>query len=240
MGQVPQKTGLDYLVIGNGRMARHFCNYLSLSNIPYTTWNRNEPLAELSLKLKSCTYYFVLISDQAIADFLSSLKLSSDQIGFHFSGALEIDGLISCHPLMTFSQELYDLETYQKIPFMFTNANWNFQKIFPQLKNKSFHIPLEQKAFYHTLCVMAANFPQILWEKVNSEFRKMNLPSEALESYLQQTVKNFLLNPDKSLTGPLARRDEITISKNLKSLEGDSYQIIYQAFIETFKKEGRL
>lgn len=245
MGQVPQKRSSNYLIIGNGRMACHFAHYLSLKAIPFEQWHRKTPLSDLEGKLQNNSVIFLLINDAALEEFYQAHPSLQQKTVVHFSGALEIPGLISAHPLMTFTPQLYDLALYEKLSFVMTDKKWSFKKIIPELENASYYIEPQHKAYYHALCVLGGNFPQILWQKLFNGLQELELPASMAELYLKKVLENFLQNPQGALTGPLARRDVKTIESNLDSLEEDPFQNIYQSFadlfeIEILKKEGDL
>ena len=69
-------------------------------------------------------------------------------------------------------------------------------------------------------------------------FEELGLPADMLSPYLGQVVRNFVDTPDTALTGPLVRGDWQTIERNLQSLEGDSLQPLYRAFLEHWNAEG--
>ncbi|MCB0349509.1 MAG: DUF2520 domain-containing protein, partial [Bdellovibrionales bacterium] len=131
--------------------------------------------------------------------------------------------------LMTFSKDLYDLETYKKIPLAFDFSKTLYNDILSYLPNPSWYISPEKKAKYHALCVMSGNFPQILWQNIESEISQMGCPTEGWKNYILQSTMNFLNHSD-SLTGPLARNDFHTIQNNIKSLDKTKLQDLYKAF----------
>ncbi len=66
MRQVPK-----YLIIGNGRVARHFCHYFSLLKIKqYSQWDRSQPLSRLHELTTDATHILLLIKDSAIEPFI--------------------------------------------------------------------------------------------------------------------------------------------------------------------------
>ena len=71
MRQVPQKNK-KYLVLGNGKMARHISTYFDLLGIPYYSWFRSSG-ENINNKLLSSEKVLVAISDDAITKFTSSL-----------------------------------------------------------------------------------------------------------------------------------------------------------------------
>jgi predicted short-subunit dehydrogenase-like oxidoreductase (DUF2520 family) len=139
------------------------------------------------------------------------------------------------HPLMTFADQLYDLETYQSMPFM-VEPGHDFGEMFPTLSNPHFAINVEDKAHYHALCVMAGNFSQVMWKGISDRFeQQLNLPAESLHPYLKQVAGNFVQAPASALTGPLVRNDQQTIERNIQSLDGDPLQDLYRAFVRFYQ-----
>lgn len=232
MRQVPK-----YLIIGNGRVARHFSHYLKLLNLSFQNWSRdNNTRDELMVLVKNCSHVLLLISDGAIKDFIDDNQyLLSAEYLIHFSGCLTLENCFGAHPLMTFGHDLYDKENYIAMPFILEESGPNFSVLLPGLPNKNFQIPKQMKPLYHALCVIGGNFTCLLWQKFFTELEnKFNLPKEIVYPYLDTVVENLKHSSANALTGPLARRDYKTIAANLESLSGDPYQKIYQAFVEAY------
>lgn len=233
MRQVP-----EYAIIGAGRMARHFRQYLHLLNIPYQQWSRKVDPAHTQLEaiIDRCNPIVILIQDGAIESFISTHPFLLDKTLVHFSGSLHTELAHSAHPLMTFSSELYSLDAYQKIPFVIENNRLSMNDLLPGLNNPSFKISSELKAFYHAMCVIGGNFTAILWQKFFTELETVfKIPKEAAYPYLNQVCVNLQKNLAEALTGPLVRKDEITIKANLQALENDPFQKVYQAFLGVTK-----
>lgn len=232
MGQVP-----TYAIIGNGRMARHMCHYLSLLNIPHQQWSRQSS-ASLEASVSDCHHVLLLISDQAIEPFIQAHACLKDKCLVHFSGALTTRLAHAAHPLMTFSESLYRQEDYRKVVFVIEHKGPEFSKLCPGLPNQSYSIPVSQKPLYHSLCVLSGNFTTILWQKVFHEFEeKLQLPREVLYPYLEKTMQNLMSGRQDVLTGPIARNDTTTIDANITALTDDPFQQVYQAIVEAYKEE---
>lgn len=153
----------------------------------------------------------------------------------HFSGALVTKKAFGAHPLMTFGPELYTLEKYLAIPFVVDAKAPPFGALLPGLHNPSVRLSPQKKAKYHALCVMAGNFSCILWQKLfDSLADEFRIPPHTADMYLRQQTENLLGDYKNALTGPLARGDQDTIKKNLKSLEGDAFHAVYSAFIKAY------
>lgn len=226
-----------YLIIGDGRMAEHFSHYLELLNIPFDSWNKKTAPELLQSRAETATHILILISDSQIEPFYQAhLKHLQNKTLLHFSGALEIPGLIGIHPLMTFGFDLYDLPTYKKIHFV-TSSDKPINVLLPGLHNSCHMIAPDRKALYHGLCVFSGNFTTLLWQETFKEFQKMGLPNSALVPYLEQIVSNLKAHPESALTGPLARKDALTVSRHLQALQGHAGQKIYSAFVQTYFPE---
>ena len=236
MGQVPASTA--YLIAGGGRMARHFAHYLDLESIPFTTWTRSEGAAALQSKAEMASRVLLLISDDAIEAFHSEHSYLHRRTCVHFSGARSFPRIYGAHPLMTFSERLYDLETYRSIPFVVERGRPPMAELLPGLVNPAFAIDAATKPLYHALCAMAGNFSVLLWEKAFRDFEEnLGLPKEALIPYLRQISDNLTLSdPEESvLTGPLKRNDARTIERHLTVLKDDAYADVYRAFVHAYQ-----
>jgi len=222
-----------YLIVGDGRLATHFKHYFTLSNIPFLSWSRNEASDEKFYALaQKSPRILLLINDASIEPFIKTHPGLENKIWIHCSGSLNSTLAQSAHPLCTFGETLYTLETYRKIPFITEEHGTPFSILLPDLKNKHFAISHDKKAMYHSFCVMAGNFTTILWQNAFRQFEdKIGLPKEVLFPYLQQTVQNLISNPDAALTGPISRGDTQTILRNLDSLQNLPEQSLYYAFL---------
>lgn len=243
MRQQSLKHDFFYTIIGDGRMATHFCHYLDLLFIPYWQWSRrlyigNEMRSETKLTemVGQSTHVLLLIRDDAIEAFITAHPEIKEKKLVHFSGCLSVDFAYSAHPLMTFGPEKYLLSQYQQIPFIIEKEGPSFAELLPGLSNPNFKIAKAQKAFYHCLCVMANNFTTILWQKCFKEMEnKWGIDKQYLFPFLQQTVMNLKIH-QQTLTGPLARNDLKTIGMNLAALENDAFYPVYAAFVEAYQK----
>lgn len=236
---------MRHLIIGSGRMARHFDFYLSSllrvdanntatdKRTTISHWNRTLPIAQLQQDIQLADKVWLLISDSALAEFFETHLAGLNKTVIHFSGALHIRGMIAAHPLMTFSTQLYTLDFYKKIPFVLSEPQLLLSDLDPHLSNPSFFLSPEQKPLYHALCVLGGNLPHLLWQKMRNGMLELGLPDHVIDLYLEKNLENFKASPQTSLTGPLARKDFKTIEKNLNALgTTDPYQHVYQSFVD--------
>lgn len=226
----------ENLIIGNGKMAKHFAHYLNLLKIPFTQVNRKDfTTTQIQEHIQQAQRIFLAISDSALTEFVEK-NYVENKVWIHFSGALTVAQGISCHPLMSFSETLYNLEEYKKIHFVISGnlkAEVNLKEVIPFIDNAYSVIPAQMKEKYHAYCVIAGNFPIILWSHVMKEFAQWQIPEGALELYLQNNLNNFKKLKENALTGPLQRKDLLTIEKNINALGDDKeMQSIYKSFVE--------
>lgn len=232
MRQVPAFS--SFLIIGNGRLARHLRTYLDFLHLPFVTWNRSEPESALTSAVCRASHILLAISDSALDDFFDSHPGIHAKTCVHFSGTHVSAKIPGAHPLMTFSERLYDFERYARIPFILEKEGPEFHELLPGFKNPNFKIDRAQKPLYHALCVLSGNFTVLLWEKAFADFAlRLDLPKEALLPYLSATTENLVLSPEGTsvLTGPLARNDRATIARHLKTLEKDPFGDVYRSFV---------
>lgn len=238
----------NYAIVGGGRLARHFSEYFRLLEIPHSCWTRDHrssfntfDIPDAGQRLKETVgkadYVLLLVPDKAITAVLKQYPFLHEKQLIHCSGSMSIPGVAGAHPLMTFADALYDIDTYQKLPFIVETGS-DFARLFPDLPNPHFVINVEDKNCYHAMCVMAGNFSQVLWQAVSSRFeQQFELPAETLHPYLKQVTENFVLAPESALTGPLTRNDQQTINRNLDSLADDPLQDLYGAFVRFYQHE---
>ncbi len=241
---------VNYALVGGGRLARHFSHYFNLLEISHTRWSRDrqspfnssahaDAAQRLQETIADADRVLLLVSDHAISSVLGQYPFLHEKQLIHCSGAMSLPGVAGVHPLMSFADTLYELPVYRSIPFM-CEAGYEFDSLLPGLPNAHFSIDAKDKAGYHAMCVMAGNFPQILWQAISARFeQQFELPVNVLRPYLMQLVMNFVEAPGTALTGPLVRNDRQTIERHLEALNGDPMQSLYRVFAELYQFNHR-
>ncbi|MEW6702639.1 MAG: DUF2520 domain-containing protein [Bacteroidota bacterium] len=243
MGQVPNKKGKPkYLIVGNGRLAKHFLHYFELLGVSYIQFvreNLNEfvQLSNAAARSEVSDRILLLIRDDQIENFIHEYKskIAPQLIWIHCSGVLSIEEAESAHPLASFSEVLFDLQFYKSIPFVTEKGRKNFHELFPQLQNPNFEINKEEKELYHAWCSIAGNFTTILWQNFFNYLKDdLLLPKEVAHQFLASISENLIKSNDP-LTGPLKRGDAKTIERHLLQLKNSPLEDIYKSFIKLFE-----
>ncbi|TNF66973.1 MAG: DUF2520 domain-containing protein [Gammaproteobacteria bacterium] len=233
------KSNTQYLVIGNGLMAKHFIHYLNILKLSYKHWYRSYSIENLILLLKESTHILFLIKDDAIENFIKTNCLKykqKDQLYLHFSGSLSSEYAYTTHPLQTFSKSLYTPECYLDIPFAIESEGPKFSQLLPGIPNRFFKIKRKDKAYYHALGAIANNYTTLLWQKYFNTLKShFNIDPIMAIPLLEQTLINLKNDYQNALTGPIARNDINTINFHIDALNinDDNFLQIYKAFVET-------
>ena len=241
MRQVPAFSDkYSYLIVGNGRLSKHFQHYFQLKNISFKVWTRNTKQSLQSFE-QNAGSILVLIKDDSIQNFLENNldTFFKKQNLIHCSGILSTPLAESAHPLMTFADELYSLEKYESITFITEKGRKSFNELFPELKNPSYEIESSEKTLYHAYCVLSGNFTTIMWQFFFDYLKSNNIPGSAAFLYLIAITEN-LMKASQPLSGPLIRNDSNTIAKHLEVFENHPLKNLYKSFIEAYahmKKE---
>ncbi len=237
MRQVP--TNPSYLLIGGGRLAQHLAHYFHCLDVPFQSWNRRQhSTADLQKLIKQQGVCLLCISDDQLTDFFETHQQNSSCF-VHFSGTFSHPEILGFHPLMTFSEQLYSLNDYQSIHFVGTDDESLFRSLFPSFVNSYSKIKEDQKALYHSLCVLSGNGTTLLWDLIAKEVEKLGLPQKALDPYLKQVSKNILDDQPGRWTGPWYRHDKKTILKNQEALKNKPLHNLYSEFEKLSHTSGR-
>ena len=230
------------LLIGSGRLAQHLKYWNSLVEKPNRLlfWDRSQGFTLLNEHLSNSQLIWLAVSDSAIVPFFDThlknhLEILNKKV-VHFSGALHSEHMACAHPLMSFPSALLPKETYSKVFFVIEGCE-TVADVLPGFRNQFAVLNPDNKTYYHALCVLAGNFPQLLWNEVAHKFKQLNLPPEALDLYVKQITDNYLLLKEKALTGPVIRKDYATIERNLAALnESPNLKNIYSTLVKEFNR----
>jgi predicted short-subunit dehydrogenase-like oxidoreductase (DUF2520 family) len=229
-----KNNSYSYLIVGNGKLSKHFQYLFANKNISFKLWFRgsNESFESVCIEAEKI---LVLIKDDEILSFIEENKPLVDQkkIWIHCSGMLSTPLAESAHPLMTFNEKLFDSKEYDSIPFITEKNRSTFLELFPDLINPNFQIDSNDKILYHAFSVMSGNFTTILWKSFFNFLASRDIPHSTAYNYLNRIVNN-LQNDNSPLTGPIQRNDVNTIYKHLEALENNPFRNVYISFLEVY------
>ncbi len=224
------------LIVGSGRLATHLNYWVGLQNTPYKilNWDRHQDPHLIKTYIQQADAVWLAVSDSAIVSFYEKYLQGFNLHVVHFSGALHDDRILCAHPLMTFTNNIYPDDVYEKVHFAITGREKLTDVLFG-FQNSYFQLSADDKPLYHALCVVAGNFPQMLWTEISKICAEKNIPIHAFDNYLRQCVENFISAGAASMTGPFVRNDLATIEKNKSALTAP-LKNIYQTFQTEFLK----
>ncbi len=239
------------LLIGKGKLAQHMQTYCKLMNAPFL-WHKDarslnddfSALCQTEVGRLRPTMAWILVSDRAVPLVTRGVRALAPHLKlFHASGALKVEGATALHPLFTFGPDPYPLQIYQSFPLTLIGRRWADEEILLQFcstyfsKNQRLEFHEDHQAFYHALCVMVSNFPQILWDMSGTALQdKTGVNRTVFTPIILQAAANFAQSADRALTGPLARGDQETITKNLSALGETPLRGLYEAFLKSYSK----
>lgn len=242
--QVPTKmknslSKTQVCLVGNGRLATQLEKVLTEISVPFSHIYRSKDSTD-SIKehISKSTHIWLAISDSAIESFYQTYaNNNSHALWVHFSGAHNSPKIFSVHPLMTFSKNPMSSTEFKKVHMVLSSPTsaelkTDFLTLMPGFTNPHSILNAQHKALYHALCVVAGNFPMILWTEVLNQFQSLSLPKEALFTYLDRVNHNFKNEGANALSGPIVRNDTKTIKDNLVALDSSPLKPIYESFLK--------
>lgn len=166
----------------------------------------------------------VCVPDSAIAEAVS-LVPDGVLVG-HCSGACPLAELgrrpaFGLHPLMTFPGGDVRLEgVWCAVSGTGVAELAEAERIAGLVGMEPFRLQEEDRATYHAAASMASNFLVALEADAQSLAASAGVPPEALIPLVQATVANLArAGAQESLTGPIARGDEVTVERQREAIE---------------------
>jgi predicted short-subunit dehydrogenase-like oxidoreductase (DUF2520 family) len=191
-------------------------------------------------ELLPADFTMITTGDSAIEDCASQLAgcgiLRPGDIVFHCSGALGSDILTvvqacgalvaSVHPIKSFAEPASAAASFGGTFCGIEGdpaATVRLTPLFESIGGMPLPLRSDTKPLYHAGMAISANFLVTLLQWGLDTLEQAGLPPAAgikmLEPMVRNTVDNiFALGPAKALTGPIARRDEATVSRHIEAL----------------------
>ncbi|WP_425409185.1 DUF2520 domain-containing protein [Hyphococcus sp.] len=229
-----------YTIFGCGRVGLNIAHYLEAYGHTVDLISRRDLEAGRAAcieRVQRADVIAAAIPDDQLSVWRDAWRCEfrESQIVIHFSGAVSVAGAHSVHPLYSFPQSTLPIARMKEIAFACSPSAPAFETVFPGLPNRNFIIKESDRARYHALAVLAGNLPAFIWNNALKELSSLaDTPAEdIIESYLTSIIERFAENPTGSMTGPVARRDRTTVTRNLQGLEGaGDLKRLYEAFLD--------
>lgn len=204
---------------------------LGYNNISMTT--------SLDFKNSQSDIFIICVSDSSISKVAQQLSLPTQATLLHTSGTVDLSvfstiehnyGIL--YPVQTFSNEV--ITSLQNVPILIdSNDDKTCQKIrllANTLSQKVYQVPQGERELLHISAVFASNFTNRMIHASQEILSQTQLPLDLLEPLIYQSVNNALLHgPQKTLTGPAKRDDQLTINKHTALLSSQpELKAIYQ------------
>ena len=203
------------------------------------------------------------VPDDAISPLADALAraeaVRSDQVVLHLSGVQGQEALAPLVPSRAALGSLHPLQTIsdpERAPARLQGA-WAAVEGMPralqaaeglaqEVGMRPFRLSSKQKAIYHAGAVFASNYFVVVEAVAQRLLRHAGLSDadawQALRPLVEGTFENLARQePKDALTGPVARGDEETIRRHLKSLTRDDallYRALGRAALELVEKAG--
>ena len=227
------------LVFGTGRVGTSITGYFrdlghnveAVTRTEFETHNFT-----LTEKIKSADIIAAAIPDDLIVKWYATLSESLEQkTVIHFSGANTFEKMQAYHPLYSFPKNLVPSSEVSRITIAREVGSPPFSEVIPGANNPELEISAKDKAFYHALAVLSGNFSAFVWNHCASAFGQkwQDDPAATFGPYLESVIQRFKEEPQNSITGPIARRDQSSVNNNLESLaDHPELLALYHSFLE--------
>lgn len=179
------------------------------------------------------TVFFICVSDDAIEEVVSQLKIPAGSVIAHTSGAKPItvfEGKSDVqfgvfYPLQTFTKEV-NLD-FQSVPILLEASSEKSYSVLnliaKSISKNVVRVSSQERLIYHVSAVFSCNFVNHLWALSKEILESENLDFELLKPLIVETTQKMLDadHPADVQTGPAIRNDAQTINNHLEFLGED-------------------
>lgn len=202
----------------------------------------SQPIARLADVQPGSDLYLLAVSDDAIAGVAAKLSkyLPATALAAHTSGATPASVLAPYfarhgvfYPLQTLSRERE--VDFRQVPLCIQAAGpadeQLLRSIASSISSTVQSVNDEQRAALHLAAVFVNNFTNAMLQAGYEIAERAELPFSLLLPLLEETFRKAQTGPPKTVqTGPALRRDEQTLQRHLRELEGQpELSAVYRA-----------
>lgn len=243
-GNVAAVLGRKFRVAGHKILQIVSRNASAASELAYE-WD-TESANYMSLLNRNADVYIIAVSDNAIGEIASDLKLPGKVVA-HTAGSVskEILKQVTDHygvfyPLQSIRKEVNHLP---EIPIFYEGSD---EKAITTLKklaeSVSYKQPIaagsEDRLKLHVAAVVVNNFTNHLYALAEQYCQKEGIDFWQLLPLIEETVDRLkTISPTETITGPAIRNDQPTIQQHLELLKNHpQLQKIYQVMTESIQQ----
>ncbi|MEO5995527.1 MAG: DUF2520 domain-containing protein [Chitinophagaceae bacterium] len=236
LGRLFKKTGATIKQVFGRNRDNTAALASELNSLPCSEWSSIDKEADL---------YLVAIADTALYDLGQQLVLSN-QLVVHTAGSVTKDVLKNIsknygvlYPLQSLRKEMPLLT---EIPLLIDGNNEQTRQtiweIALRLSSNISFMGDEGRLKLHVAAIYMNNFTNHLYAVTEDFCKKEDVSFNLLLPLAMETVKRInLVSPSQVVTGPAARKDEITIKKHLHLLRAyPSIQKLYQQLTNSIRE----
>ena len=256
------------VILGAGRLATNFSRALrkkgyEIPEVYNRTETRGKNLArELSaryipepeLLTKDADLYLLMVSDDAITEVLTHLKLNN-RLVVHTSGSVGINVLARSstrygviYPPQTFT--IQRMVNFRSVPLCIEASSaqtGNLLSTFAaSLSDRVYRIDSGQRKILHMAAIYANNFTNFMYVISQELLQENGMDFGMMGPIIRQTAARASSgNPEELQTGPAVRGDMHTIREHLSLLSGhpdykEIYELITKSIIQREKTHDEL
>jgi predicted short-subunit dehydrogenase-like oxidoreductase (DUF2520 family) len=213
---------LRIAIVGPGRLGRSLALLAARVGHETSLHGRGEPVPAAELTL-------LTVPDRAISEVAATIP--RDRVVAHTSGASGLDVLGerplrgSLHPLMTFPGPELELPDLHGVPFAIDGATpeviATLEQLALDLGGRPVRVPGDRR-LYHAAAVIAGNFATVLLADAAEVLAAAGVPPDQgramLAPLMHASIAHAVVDPVKSLTGPIVRGDRAILSEHRRAL----------------------
>jgi predicted short-subunit dehydrogenase-like oxidoreductase (DUF2520 family) len=219
----------EIAVVGPGRAGRSIGEALKECDHQVSYFGRGDDISSLASDFEIA---ILAVPDKSVSEVAKIIKPNSGCV-VHLSGSLDLSVLnphiykASIHPLCTLPNADVGKKRLRSGCYFAVAGDERAKKLVIDLGGFLFSVPEDKRAIYHLGATLASNYVVALLNQALKLADELNIDKNAIINLAQGALEDvLLLGPRDALTGPAARKDDITI---------DLHQKIYSQHFPEFK-----
>lgn len=226
-------------IIGGGRAGSSMA--VALADVGWKVrpvLHRGTPVEVVAQAANNVDLLLIATPDEHIGSVAATVTPVDTTVVAHLAGSLGLDVLkrhsrpASLHPLASLPGGAVGAQCLRSQCWFAVAGDPLMLEVVNDLNGQSFHVADSNRAAYHAAAVIASNHLVALLSQAERIAGTVGVPWPALVHLARITLENVAeLGPAAALTGPAARRDEVTIRRHLKAIASEEH-VAYKALAQ--------